>query len=215
MNRNLTVLVAAAAVAAPVAVATADEPKAPAAPAEIIAYHDSGEWDDDIAAVTDKAKKSLTTQLKKKPKKPAIVFDIDDTIESTYECAKKGNFERSAITLCTLNGDQDPIKQTKALYKYALKKKVAVYFITGRPESIREGTETQLKGDGFTKGTLLMTPTGQFGEGSSSIPKIAHRKAIEKDGFKILINVGDQKSDLSGGFSVKRYKLPNPMYFTG
>ena len=198
MNRNLIAIAAAsAAVAIPIGVATADEPKAPAAPAEVIAYNDSGEWDDDTAAVVAKAKKSLASQLKKRPKKPGDRLRHRRHARSRPMSARRrADFERGAITTCQLNTDQDPITETKALYKYAVKKKVAVYFITGRPGSIREGTAAQLKRDGFGKGTLLMTPTDKFGQGSSSAQKIAHRKAIEKDGFTILINIGDQKSDL-------------------
>ena len=32
-------------------------------------------------------------------------------------------------------------------------------------------------------------------------------------GFTILVNVGDQDSDLAGGHAVRPFKLPNPMYY--
>jgi predicted secreted acid phosphatase len=215
MKRNLTLLAAVAALAAvPLAAATADEPKAPATAEEITAYHDSGEWDQDTADVAARAKKSLTSQLKNAPRKPAIVFDIDDTLESTYACAKNDDFDRTAIAVCTVQKKQDPIGPTKALYEYALKKKVAVFFITGRPEGIRALTEDQLQSDGFgTRKGLYLRPNDD--SHSSLVPyKSGTRKAIEKKGYKILVNIGDQKSDLSGGFSVKRFKVPNPMYKT-
>jgi predicted secreted acid phosphatase len=217
MKRHLT-LVATAAVAAaiPLAAATAKEPKQPASPDTINKYHDSGQWDKDIDAVVAKAKKSLATQLaaKKAPKKPAIVFDIDDTVESGYECQKKSDFDNTSRIVCVAQGDQIPIPQTKALYKYALKKKVSVFFITGRPEGLRAATVTQLKKDGFGKYKELdLRPNND--SNSSLVPyKSGARKAIEKKGYKILANLGDQKSDLAGGFSVKTFKIPNPMYTT-
>ena len=82
MKRYLTLAAtAAAAVAIPLAAATAKEPAQPASADTINKYNDSGQWDKDIDTVVAKAKKSLTTQLKAKkaPKKPSIVFDIDDT----------------------------------------------------------------------------------------------------------------------------------------
>jgi predicted secreted acid phosphatase len=215
MKRNLTLLATAAAIAAvPLAAATAKEPKQPATPAEINAYHDSGDWDKDIAGVAAKAKTSLITQLKKKPKKPAIVFDIDDTLESGYECQKKTDFDTTSRVVCVVQYDQTPIPAIKALYRYAIKKKVAVFFITGRPEGLRDGTVTQLKKDGLDKyKTLYLRPNDDTS--SSVVPyKSGTRKAIEKKGYKILVNIGDQKSDLSGGFSVKTFKVPNPMYTT-
>ena len=43
--------------------------------------------------------------------------------------------------------------------------------------------------------------------------KSGARRAIEDDGYKILVNIGDQDSDLNGGVAKKAFKLPNPMYF--
>jgi predicted secreted acid phosphatase len=206
---------AVAAVAAiPFAAATASEPAQPATPEQIVAYHDSGEWDQDIATTTAAATKSLKSQLVKKPRKPAIVIDIDDTLESSYECMKRSNFERSSSALCVLNFDQTPIAPTWKLLKLAQKSKVAVYLITGRPDGLRDGTIKQLKEDGLKGRYVLVTrQNDQLGQPAAPY-KTAARKAIERKGLKILVNIGDQKSDLSGGFSVKRFKLPNPMYFT-
>src|SRR3954466_257195 len=111
----------------------AKEPTQPATPAQIIAYHDSGQWDKDTAASVDKAKATLDKALVKKVKKPAVVFDIDDTLLSAYDCAKPDNFGRGPIAVCVVTGKQTKIKQTVALYNYAIKKKVAVFLITARP----------------------------------------------------------------------------------
>ena len=220
MKRTLTLVATAAAAAAiPLAAATAKEPKQPATAAEINDYHESGQWDKDIDAVVTKAKTSLTKQLaaKKKPKKPSIVFDIDDTLESSYDCerASSNGFGSIASAICVAQGDQTPIKQTKALYKYALKKKVNVFFITGRPEGLRDATVAQLKKDGFGKYKQLDLRPNDDPNKNSVVPyKSSARKAIAKKGYTILANVGDQKSDLKGGFSVKTFKIPNPMYTT-
>jgi predicted secreted acid phosphatase len=220
MKRHLTfVATAAVAAAIPLAVATAKEPSQPATADTINKYHDSGQWDKDIDTVVAKAKKSLTTQLKAKkaPKKPSIVFDIDDTLESSYACEKKSTngFGPTASAICVATGDQTPIKQTKALYKYALKKKINVFLITGRPEGLRDATVAQLKKDGFGKYKELDLRPNNDPNKTSVVPyKSGARKAIEKKGFTILANLGDQKSDLAGGFSVKTFKIPNPMYTT-
>lgn len=39
------------------------------------------------------------------------------------------------------------------------------------------------------------------------------RQAIEADGHTIIANVGDQLSDLTGGYAERCFKVPNPFYF--
>ena len=208
-------LLAVAVSAVPLAAtATAHEPEQPATPEQITEYYDGGHYKEDLDAVTASATRSLKSQLKNKPKKPAIVFDIDDTLESTYECAKRSNFDRSAITTCIAQTDQQPIPQVWRLLKAAQKRKVALFVITGRPEGLNASTVAQLKRDGLRgKYTLVERPNDEFGEPSQPYKRAA-RRAIQRRGYRILINIGDQESDLDGGFAVKRYKVPNPMYFT-
>jgi predicted secreted acid phosphatase len=208
-------LLAVAVTAVPIAAtAAAKEPAAPAPPEQIVQYYEGGEYQADLKKATDAATKSLKSQVKKKPKKPAIVFDIDDTLESTYLCAKQSNFERNAITVCQARTEQQPIKPVWSLLKLAQKNKVALFLITGRPVGIEPGTRDQLKRDGLKgKYTLIMRPNADLGK--PTVPfKSGERKKIQKKGYKILVNIGDQKSDLDGGFSVKKFKVPNPMYFT-
>ena len=47
----------------------------------------------------------------------------------------------------------------------------------------------------------------------ASVYKPERRKALERDGFEIYANFGDQFSDLDGPYSAPHsYKLPNPAY---
>jgi predicted secreted acid phosphatase len=214
---------AAAALACLIAVAglaagagMAKEPKAPAAPAEIRAYHDSGEWNSDTTKQVSRAKTFvkgwLKAHRKPRPKKPAIVLDIDDTALSLYKCAEARDFEDAS--LCAVQSNLPAVRQVRSLYKYARSRKVAVFFITGRPEPLRELSAKNLRSAGYTgKLDLTLKPTSYKDE--SVIPyKSGARKKIERRGYRILANLGDQRSDLKGGYSLKTYKLPNPMYFT-
>jgi predicted secreted acid phosphatase len=217
MRRTRLVLLAAAVSAVPFAAASADEPAAPAAPEQIIEYYEgpAKEYDADLKAVVNRATRSLKSQLKKKPKRPAIVFDIDDTLESTYRCAKESNFDRGAISVCQAQTDQDPMKPVWRLLKYAKKRKLKIIVITGRPQGFELGTRQQLRRDGLRgKYTLVMRPNNEFGEPSAPYKAAARKRLKRKRKLKILVNIGDQRSDLSGGASVKRFKVPNPMYFT-
>ena len=44
--------------------------------------------------------------------------------------------------------------------------------------------------------------------------KSGARRAVERRGYTILANLGDQRSDLKGGYSERTYKLPNVIYRT-
>jgi predicted secreted acid phosphatase len=208
-------LLAAAASAIPlVATATAHEPEQPATPAVITEYYDGGHYGEDLDALTASATRSLKSQLKKKPRKPAIVFDIDDTLESTYECAKRSDFAQSVFTACIAQTDQQPIAQVWRLLRAAQKRKVAVFLITDRPVGVNASTVAQLKRDGLRgRYTLVERPDDEVDQPSQPYKRAA-RRAIQRRGYRILINIGDQESDLDGGFAVKRYKVPNPMYLT-
>jgi predicted secreted acid phosphatase len=193
----------------------ADEPAQPASYEEIVAYHDSGEWDADIAAQVRKARRFVAAELRDPPerRRPAIVFDIDDTALSSYECMKRSNFEHISLAGCVLNREQETIVPALSLYRFALRRRVAVHFITGRPEEIRAHTEDQLNDAGFDgRHTLYMR---RDGDAESAAPeKTRQRRRITRRGHRILANLGDQRSDLVGGFAARRYKLPNPMYHT-
>lgn len=216
MRRTRLALLAAVVSVVPfAAVAGAEEPAAPASPEAIVEYYEgpAKEFDADVKAVAARATRSLKSQLKKKPKKPAIVFDIDDTLESTYRCAKASNFDRAAIARCQVRGEQDPIKPVWRLLKYAQRRKLRIILITGRPQGIEPSTKQQLRRDGLRgRYTLIMKPNAD--RRTAAAYKSAERKKIQRRGVKILVNIGDQRSDLAGGAARKRFKVPNPMYFT-
>jgi predicted secreted acid phosphatase len=194
-------------IAALIAVATAapaDEPKAPAPPHEIIAYHDSGEWEADTTRQVRRARRVLTRHLD--DRRPAIVLDIDDTSLSNYECLKAVDFDRAAADCA----DLPAIPQTLHLYRYARAHAVRVFFITGRRERAREDTVDNLKAEGYTRWKgLRMRPDDQPASRRDGW-KARTRRAIERRGYRIVVNLGDQRSDLDG--TARRFKLPNPMY---
>ena len=105
------------------------------------------------------------------------------------------------------------IAPTLALYGYARSKGVEAFFITGRPEAMRGGGAVEPRQEvGFDQGFNLITKPP--GAGTTIEYKSGERAGIEADlGYTILVNVGDQDSDLAGGHARQAFKLPNPMYF--
>jgi hypothetical protein len=49
--------------------------------------------------------------------------------------------------------------------------------------------------------------------GSAVNHKAPARAVIERQGFTIIANIGDQQSDLEGGYAEMTFKVPNPFYF--
>jgi acid phosphatase len=47
---------------------------------------------------------------------------------------------------------------------------------------------------------------------SAAARKVEMRRALATDGFTIIANLGDQQSDLAGGFAERGFKLPGPFY---
>ena len=186
---------------------------------EIRAYYDSGDWNRAVKKQATKAKAYLIkrTHGKHAARKPALVLDIDETSLDNYPCLNQsGGIPYSAVpyAVCVVAYDAPAIKPVRSLFRLAKDLKVKVFFITGRPEAIRAGTLQNLKAAGY-KGRyeLILQPAG-YNDPSTVPYKSGARKQIEKRGFTIVANVGDQQSDLKGGYSERTYKLPNPIYFT-
>jgi len=188
------------------------------------AYHDSGEYERDIALVAKKAADWIAERALS-ASRPAIVFDIDETALANWEVIKRDNFGRPIQGPCDLALDgpcgwaawdnlakDSPIGPTVAIFKQALAAKADVFFITGRPENQRQATEENLKSAGYVGYTKLYMVPDNARYSSAVDFKAPIRAQIEGEGFKIIANIGDQPSDLLGGYAERMFLLPNPFY---
>jgi len=186
---------------------------------QVTNYVNSGQYEKDITAVTDKAKTYLAKRIAEnnklaEPKKLAIVFDIDETSLSNYPDMVKLNF---GGTLDMINADEalgdDPvIAPTLALYNYAKQNGVAVFFVTGRFESQREATVENLHAVGYKDWNGLYLKPDDYKKHSAIPYKSATRKKITEQGYDIVFSMGDQPSDLAGGYADQTFLLPNAFY---
>lgn len=180
-------------------------------------YYNSGQYFTEIQDVIRAAKDNLNDQVKQNTKheKLALVLDIDDTAISNYADLKSvdfgGNYDTRYQLL--LKGDEPAIDATLSLYNLAIKQNVNVFFITGRPTTVQDLTEKVLKKDGYTTWSGIYFKTDDYKKISTIEFKTAMRKKISDAGYKIIENVGDQYSDLIGGYALSQYKLPNPFYY--
>lgn len=178
-------------------------------------YYNSGRHAEDVRNVAKDAKAYLDDVLAKPHSdKLAMVLDIDETSLSNapHIMAFDYGYLPEEWTKWVLSGKAPAIEGTLELYKYALEKGVTVFFMTGRHENEREATIKNLHEQGYAKFAALITKP----DGSSITSKefkTLQRKQIIESGYRIVINMGDQMSDLEGGYAEATFKLPNPMYF--
>jgi acid phosphatase len=200
---------------APVAVAVAAD-HSPARVQQLRAYHDSGAYGRDLRAVTRKARAALLDGLAAEADgadagaKPAIVLDVDETSLSNYRKLSASDFGNTAVPAALAARPDPAIVSTRGLYRTARARGVAVFFVTGRAPARRTQTLANLRSAGYRDGwtDASFRPRAQ----TTVAFKSATRAAIERRGYTILVNLGDQRSDLQGGHARRAFKLPNPFY---
>lgn len=205
-------------------------------------YYRCTRYDIDVALVLQDAQKWVAERAPQAGR-PAIVLDIDETSLSNWKRIYTDDFAYIQNGPCDFSkpreacGDiswqrsaQAPaIGPTRDLYNFARCIQavspctpVDVFFVTGRHESEdrvdgktpTEWTLENLKNakyEGVSPDHLYMRPANS--SGAVSDYKAAARADIEKRGFTIIANVGDQDSDLAGGHAERAFKVPNPFYF--
>src|SRR5262249_35417977 len=199
----LILLLLGLALASPAAAATfrTDVPSS-----QITTYYDSGQWSRDISAVVKKAKSNLKSDLAsdRAPHNPALVLDIDETSVFNAPCLEPVDWDLIGLPTCIANGN-GVATPVLSLYKYARKKHVRVVFITGRPQVVAGTTNTELKRLGYSSGyQLVLRPATDTTD--SVIPyKSAARATVERHGYTIVANVGDQRAHLARGPSPRPY----------
>ncbi|MBO1755362.1 HAD family acid phosphatase [Allobranchiibius sp. CTAmp26] len=173
----------------------------------------------------------LLASAKKTGKKPALVFDVDDTTLWTYDMEDAGmhfNFD-PALQDVYVQGERFPaVPATVAFEKKAAAMGFAIFGLTGRNDDQRSATLANLAKVGFIGFTADRFYTKWTGKGASQQPsyitcatakcttveyKAGTRAHIESQGYDIALNLGDQWSDLQGRHAQHYLKLPNPTYY--
>lgn len=141
----------------------------------------------------------------------AIVSDIDETLLDNREYYKnfklytKENWEewiaRSESTLLT---------PAYEFLKWAKERGYKIFLITGRGEAYREATLKNLDKYKIPYDEIFFKPD-DYDELTAVIYKTSIRKKLTDEGYKIIVNIGDQKSDIEGDYG-KGFKLPNLIY---
>ena len=176
-------------------------------------YYECGQYDSDLDRIVSRAInhfKKVSTH-----KKATIIFDIDDTVLSDYADAKSISFGYvpKLSHEWVLRADAPAIPQTKRLYDYLIKQGFIIIFLTGRKHNEYDATEKNLKSQGFIQFDKLIVRQKDEELLTATEFKTIHRKKLNQDGYRIVGCIGDQWSDLSGGYTGHTIKLPNVRYF--
>lgn len=183
---------------------------------EVRTYRTSGSWDAAIACQAARAKKLLESYVITPGEKPAAIFDIDETALSNWEFINTTDFGymRGSYKLWENSARSLAIKPIKELYIFAREKGFAIFFITGRREVQRASVELNLRNVGFEEWEGIFLKPMDYHGGHAKDFKSKWRAHIQSMGYKIVLNIGDQQSDLDGDpHAIYDIKLPNPAYF--
>ena len=190
---------------------------------QVSEYVDAGRYDADLAAVAEQARAFLESRTQRAGKL-AIVVDIDETSLSNLPSIRANDYGFILSGPCDLPrgpcgllswigmARAEPIKPVLALVRLARERGVAVFFLTGRPERLRAATEANLRAAGYEWTGVLLKPDDLTTKSAVEF-KAPERRKLQEQGYTIIVNIGDQMSDLDGGFAERTYKLPNPFYF--
>jgi predicted secreted acid phosphatase len=187
-------------------------------------YYDSGAYLIDLQLAAAPAIAWITEEAQR-VNRPAVIFDIDETALSNWEAIKANDFGRVFDGPCDrlpegpcgwrawdFRAQSTVIQPTMDIFTAARDHGAAIFFITGRDEAQRVATERNLQAVGYTGYTkLIMEPPGAHYVSAADF-KAPQRAQIQQQGYTIIANVGDQPSDLDGGFSERTYLLPDPFY---
>jgi len=189
----------------------------------IARYIGSGQYEKEFAAVVVRAQEYMEKRAGV-VSKPAIVLDIDETSLSNWPAYRVNGWSRITAGPCDLDHGPCGIRAWQAmatskalaptleLARRAEALGVAVFFITGRPPELRDATERNLRQEGYRPAAVILLPEGKTFESAADF-KAPERRKLAEQGYSIILNMGDQESDLRGGYAEKTFKLPNPVYF--
>ncbi|HET8988158.1 MAG TPA: HAD family acid phosphatase [Humibacillus sp.] len=162
-------------------------------------------------------------------KKPAIVLDADDTTLWTYDMEVADMKFVFNPTRQDYWVQHELFPATPSMVDFVNEADAMGYEIfglTGRGAAQKDATVGNLKNVGYNAFDMDHYFTKWAGSDQPSYItcatakcttveyKAGTRKHIEQDlGYDIVLNVGDQYSDLQGGYADANVKLPNPTYY--
>lgn len=180
---------------------------------EIRAYVGQGAYQRDLAVVAARAEAWIAERAVRGGARLTVVFDVDETLLSNWPhmSAMDFGYVKEAWQRWVEAGEAPAIEPVRAVFRTARRIGVEVVLLTGRHERDRAGTEKNLRAiDCADYQRLIFAPDGD--KRNAEAFKTAERGKLVAEGRTIIANIGDQESDLRGGYAERAFKLPNVFY---
>jgi predicted secreted acid phosphatase len=152
-------------------------------------------------------------------KKRALVLDIDETSLLNdwprLVCPDRQAYDPVAWQAWIESASAPAVGRTLELFDAARGRGLEVFFITGRHPDVMPANLRRAGYKGWSE-IICETLCGA----SPAVPtfptaaafKTAARWGLTARGYQIVLSVGDQESDLAGGYADATIRLPNPFY---
>jgi acid phosphatase len=175
-------------------------------------------WADlDAQAKRAQAELRQLVATRKGGEKLALVLDIDETSLTNYCEMKREDYGFISVPFnewAVSPAADMAIEGTLQLFNAARAEGLEVFFITGRPGEQKAATARNLEAAGYKGWKGLALREGAEKTMATVEYKSEERKKIVDAGYRIVMNVGDQWSDLNGEPKAElSVKLPNPFYY--
>jgi 5'-nucleotidase (lipoprotein e(P4) family) len=165
-------------------------------------------------SVLDEAKAYLDQQggNRFRNRSRAVVLDLDETLldNRAYFIVHK-RYDPGLWDQWMAKADAPALTETLSFVDWLRQKGYRIYYVSGRKEAFRAATEENLRRIGAGRYDGLYLKPNNFSGASAANFKVEARRDIEAKGQKVVLILGDQQSDLNGGYG-KGFKLPNPIY---
>ncbi|KAB5574272.1 hypothetical protein DKX38_001466 [Salix brachista] len=177
------------------------------------------QYREDSAAITDEAFTHAKTFKLGGDGKDIWVFDVDETTLSNLPYYAKHGFgaelyNSTAFNQWVFTGKALALPESLKLYRKLLSIGIKVVFLTGRSEDQRAMTSNNLNTAGYHIWEDLILKKSSYSGKTAVFYKSSERAKLEKKGYRIIGNMGDQWSDLLGtSVGNRTFKLPDPMYY--
>jgi acid phosphatase len=173
----------------------------------------------DVDAQAKRAERAFDglVAMRKTGERLALVLDVDETSLSNYCEMKREDygFLATMFNAWEVSSEADvALPGTLRLFNRARAAGLEVFFITGRPGEQKAATAKNLEAAGYKGWKGLSLREGPQKTMATVEYKSQERKKIVDAGYRIVMNVGDQWSDLNGDARAEiSVKLPNPFYY--
>jgi len=180
-------------------------------------YYEKGAYDRDVKAIVAKVDDYIDQSLKTKTyHKPAIVFDIDETLLNNQPMYQQTGYRfiPSVWKRWVDSAEIPAVDPVRDLYlKYV--DRVDVFIVTGRNVFQRAQTMRNLKNRGIHGATMVFFKEAWDKDLTALEYKTkVVQQLVDKEGYEVIANIGDQSSDFGATIQGTNFKLPNYLYIS-